>query len=223
MRAIQKSTWAAVAFATALAGCATPYDPKADPNRPKPPPFVTKLPAATFHPALEDASLASACRGYWAVRHRGVTTSPLTATQVAAFEATLRAKQADRSCIFWMESELSRHLADHKEALESYDANRPAAQKDGDSNLAAGVLGVAGAVALVGLAVFAAKRGAFSGDRSSSSSEAVDSEWAWDEYRNRSGNLVWACRGVQTGEFAPEIKCAAKIQIDTQWPGKSAP
>jgi hypothetical protein len=48
---------------------------------------------------------------------------------------------------------------------------------------------------------------------------ASDTEWAWDQYRNDAGNLVWACRGVQTGQFWPEVRCQFLPKLDIRWPG----
>lgn len=47
-----------------------------------------------------------------------------------------------------------------------------------------------------------------------------DYDWAWDEFYNEYRQLVWACRGKQTGQFAPEEKCMFKMRIDNTWPEK---
>ena len=39
-----------------------------------------------------------------------------------------------------------------------------------------------------------------------------DIDWAWD--------LVWHCRGIQTGQFAEHTKCAGKSKNDDRWPNK---
>ena len=39
-----------------------------------------------------------------------------------------------------------------------------------------------------------------------------DIDWAWD--------LVWHCRGIQTGQFAEHTKCAGKSKNDDRWPSK---
>ena len=39
-----------------------------------------------------------------------------------------------------------------------------------------------------------------------------DIDWAWD--------LVWHCRGIQTGQFAEFTKCAGKSKNDDHWPSK---
>lgn len=46
-----------------------------------------------------------------------------------------------------------------------------------------------------------------------------DIDWAWDEFYNN-GQLVWACRGKQTGEFANDYACAGKPKNDFTWPQK---
>ena len=48
---------------------------------------------------------------------------------------------------------------------------------------------------------------------------AVDTEWGWDQFYNERNELVWACRGVQTGQFQPIVRCQYLPKIDTRWPG----
>lgn len=52
---------------------------------------------------------------------------------------------------------------------------------------------------------------------------AYDTQWDWDQFYNDSWQLVWACRGVQTGRFAEQSRCAYKVQVDSRWPDKTAP
>lgn len=73
------------------------------------------------------------------------------------------------------------------------------------------ILGAAAAVAAV-RAGGGAAAGAGAG--------ASDYDWAWDEFRNQYGQLVWACRGKQTGEFAVSERCRFKPVNDYTWPGK---
>lgn len=47
----------------------------------------------------------------------------------------------------------------------------------------------------------------------------LDYEWAWDQFYNQTRAIVWQCRGVQTGQFAYEEKCANKPKLDIRWPG----
>ena len=47
----------------------------------------------------------------------------------------------------------------------------------------------------------------------------TDYAWQWDQFLNDKGQLVWACRGEQTGQFADSSRCAGKAQIDWKWPG----
>lgn len=77
------------------------------------------------------------------------------------------------------------------------------------------------AVAIVGVAllVAAAKRGGGGGGGSAAS----DYQWEWDEFIGDAYQRVWACRGVQTGQFADQGRCAGKAQIDWKWPGLTAP
>lgn len=54
------------------------------------------------------------------------------------------------------------------------------------------------------------------------SMEAVDMDWAWDEFYNEKYNLQWRCRGKSTGQFAEDFRCYGKIKDDRTWPGSSA-
>jgi len=47
-----------------------------------------------------------------------------------------------------------------------------------------------------------------------------DYEWDWDQFFNDDYRLVWACRGVQTGQFADTHHCSGKFQVDSRWPQK---
>lgn len=51
-------------------------------------------------------------------------------------------------------------------------------------------------------------------------STVTDYEWDWDGFYNEYSQLVWACRGVQTGQFAFEERCAFKVKTDYRWPTK---
>jgi hypothetical protein len=48
---------------------------------------------------------------------------------------------------------------------------------------------------------------------------SYDSSWDWDQFADKSGNLVWACRGVQTGQFADQHHCTGRPISDWRWPG----
>lgn len=48
----------------------------------------------------------------------------------------------------------------------------------------------------------------------------ADFDWDWDQFYNQNGQLVWACRGVQTAQFAEPARCAFKPQTDLRWPAK---
>lgn len=47
----------------------------------------------------------------------------------------------------------------------------------------------------------------------------ADFDWAWDQFYHQ-GQLVWVCRGAQSGQFAQVERCAYKPQNDYRWPGK---
>ena len=45
-----------------------------------------------------------------------------------------------------------------------------------------------------------------------------DTDWAWDQFHHSTGSLVWACRGIQTGQFAKLERCDGKSKNDYRWP-----
>jgi hypothetical protein len=84
-------------------------------------------------------------------------------------------------------------------------------------NVGAGLAIVAAALVVAA----ASKSGGGGGGNAYASS--TDYDWAWDEFYNKSYQLVWMCRGKQTGQFADNSKCLYKPQNDFTWPSKSAP
>jgi hypothetical protein len=83
-----------------------------------------------------------------------------------------------------------------------------------------------GAGILLGAAVIAAARnggvggGAVAGGGAGYASTTYDYDWEWDQFYNQNRALVWACRGIQTGQFAEQQHCAGKMMTDWKWPGK---
>jgi hypothetical protein len=75
------------------------------------------------------------------------------------------------------------------------------------------ILGVAATAAL-------AASGGGGGYGGNSYYEQTDYDWAWDQYYNQYRQLVWSCRGMQTGQFAYLSKCQYKTQNDFTWPSK---
>ena len=75
-----------------------------------------------------------------------------------------------------------------------------------------------GAGVLVAVAVVAAARNA--GGGGGGYGGAYDYDWEWDAFYSSSYQMVWACRGVQTGQFADGFKCQAKQKTDWKWPEK---
>ena len=47
-----------------------------------------------------------------------------------------------------------------------------------------------------------------------------DYDWSWDQFYNKNYQLVWACRGKQTGQFADLENCTNKPKNDFTWPNK---
>jgi hypothetical protein len=76
----------------------------------------------------------------------------------------------------------------------------------------------------IGLAVLAIAGAAYYGAKGNAGATArmpvTDYDWDWDQFYNQYGQLVWACRGVQTAQFAELSHCAYKVQTDLRWPGK---
>ena len=84
-----------------------------------------------------------------------------------------------------------------------------------------------GAGVLVGAAVVAAARngggvgaGVAVGGGAGYAGANYDYDWEWDEYYSANNELVWSCRGVQTGQFAEPERCVGKTQTDFKWPAK---
>ena len=57
-------------------------------------------------------------------------------------------------------------------------------------------------------------------DSMSSSSSNRDYDWDWDQFYDQYYNLVWRCRGIQTGQFADSSNCYYDYKDDDRWPGK---
>lgn len=79
-------------------------------------------------------------------------------------------------------------------------------------NMAASAGAVVGIAAGVAAIVLAASRGG-------GNYIPTDVDWAWDQFRDQSGALVWACRGRQSGQFAEQWRCNGKLMTDATWPG----
>ena len=47
-----------------------------------------------------------------------------------------------------------------------------------------------------------------------------DRYWYWDQFYDEYNNLVWRCRGSQTGKFAQSDKCSGQSKSDYRWPNK---
>lgn len=71
-------------------------------------------------------------------------------------------------------------------------------------------------VVVLGAAVAASKGGGGGG-----AYQPEDYDWDWDQFYNQYRVLVWACRGVQTGQFAELERCSYKYKTDLRWPKKS--
>ena len=81
----------------------------------------------------------------------------------------------------------------------------------------------AAAIILGGLAVVAiAKSSGGGGGGYPYQPVLQDYDWEWDQFFDQNFQLVWACRGRQTGQFAVLDRCAYKWKSDNTWPSKRA-
>lgn len=78
----------------------------------------------------------------------------------------------------------------------------------------------AGAILLIGAAIAVAASGGGGGNSYAPGQQ--DYAWDWDQFYNQYRQLVWACRGVRTGQFAEAHHCSGKWQTDSRWPSKEA-
>ncbi|MES2899503.1 MAG: hypothetical protein V4723_07230 [Pseudomonadota bacterium] len=78
---------------------------------------------------------------------------------------------------------------------------------------------IAAAVVVGAAAVAVARYGGGVGVGASTGA-SHDYDWDWDQFYDRHFQLVWACRGIQTGQFANTSNCAYKTQTDYRWPAK---
>ena len=47
-----------------------------------------------------------------------------------------------------------------------------------------------------------------------------DYDWDWDAFYDGYGNLLWRCRGIQSGQFANNSNCQYDYLDDDRWPNK---
>lgn len=79
-----------------------------------------------------------------------------------------------------------------------------------------------GLLALGAIAYAVSKNSGSSYSAPSFSPLITDHDWAWDQFYNEHNDLVWSCRGRQTGQFAELGRCNYKTQTDSTWPSKRA-
>jgi hypothetical protein len=77
---------------------------------------------------------------------------------------------------------------------------------------------VIGALLLVGAGVAASRSGGGGSYVPSFQPNGIDTSWDWNQFRDQNGMFVWACRGVQTGQFAVHERCFGRLQVDSRWP-----
>ena len=92
-----------------------------------------------------------------------------------------------------------------------------------DEATQAALTGLLAIVVVAGAIAAARKGGSGSGSSSGGGSTTTDYDWDWDQFYNENGVLMWACRGVQTGQFADRSNCDTKPRTDARWPSLQAP
>jgi len=96
----------------------------------------------------------------------------------------------------------------------------PALVSAQNAKIAAGIIAAA---AITAVAIAASKKKHHGGGGyypAAASNSTFDHEWDWDQFYGENGELMAACRGVQSGQFAEQWRCAGKAQSDWRWPGK---
>ncbi len=88
---------------------------------------------------------------------------------------------------------------------------------DSNKAIAVGVLAAA-----VVVAAATAEGGGSSGTAANTATSSSDYDWDWDQFYSQYGTLTWRCRGIQTGQFAEDYKCAGDAKTDARWPSKLA-
>ncbi len=126
-----------------------------------------------------------------------------------AFESATKARDVD--FISATSNELSAR------GVSSFDCRDMVAKEN--SRTGGVLLGIAAAALLVAAASAGGGVGG-AGTAGSSYTSSTDYSWAWDQYYNQYGQLVWSCRGRQTGQFAELYRCQGSIQSDFTWPSK---
>lgn len=116
--------------------------------------------------------------------------------------------QANYEFIADLRSDAAARGQDHDSCVKMVD--------DGNRKAALAFVAVLGVIAIAAVA----RNGGGGGGGYNGS--ASDSSWEWDEFYNAQYQLVWACRGVQTGQFSEQYHCQGKSQSDWKWPSKSA-
>jgi hypothetical protein len=106
-----------------------------------------------------------------------------------------------------------------KQGLTSSDCARiNGADSSGGDSTTASAVGALAAIAI--LAALAARGGAAAPVVPGGGfGQPTDYQWDWDAFNDQYGRLTWACRGVQSGQFADLWRCNSKIQSDNRWPG----
>lgn len=154
------------------------------------------------------STMASIPQDHFAKHKRGLTDEGVCA---AMFTAAAEYKSTGRTAYF------TETLAEVERRGRSVDwCNK---RRDEQQNAAAGAVALVAVVGLVALAAKGGRGGAGNGYAPASS--ASDTNWDWDQFFDANGQLVWRCRGVQTGQFAIDVECINKPQLDLRWPGPS--
>lgn len=121
---------------------------------------------------------------------------------------TLKAASGGRDLTF---------AADVRQAADARGLDDFSCQSIVNKQNAAIAVGIVAGAALVAVA----KNGGSGGvGATTTTGQGYDVEWDWDQFNNQYGQLVWACRGIQTGQYSETYHCNGKMQADWRWPQK---
>lgn len=161
------------------------------------------------------ATMADVPEPVFAAKREGMTDEGVCA---AAFTAAAQWKKAEGSDYQRLSAQSYFSLVESELARRGRTIEWCKARRKEQEETASNVAGLVAVIGLIGLAVAGAKAGA-----KPPPSTLIDTDWAWDEFYNDKYQLVWACRGKQTAQFAPVERCSLALQVDSTWPSKSAP
>jgi len=160
-----------------------------------------------FKPIPAFVSVAVLLQGCATYDGSGSTFAEVCRAQRAAL------KTGNQARILAVERAMSNKGLNSTDCARINDASGP------DTQATASTAEVVGAVAALAILAAIAARGGGGAQVSQRIGQVSDYQWDWDAFNDQYGRLTWACRGVQSGEFADLWRCNSKIQSDNRWPG----